>query len=70
MQTAEQILFGHEDEARRPVLAILARRTGKSKSTLSRWAKDADSIPLKDLRVLVRSLDLSDRKIVELLRGR
>ena len=69
MQTAEQILFGSKG-VDSPVYARLARRTGRSKSTISRWAKDADCIPLKDLRVLVRSLDLSDKKIVELLRGR
>lgn len=68
-RTAEDILFG-SDGVNSPVKARIARCIGKSKSTISRWAQDADSIPLKDLRAIVRCLDLSDRQIVDVVRGR
>lgn len=70
MLTAENILFGYKDSVNAPVKARLARVTGKSKSTISRWAQDADTIPLKDLRVLCRVQGLSDRQILEIVKGR
>lgn len=69
MLTAETILFG-SGGVNSPVKAKVARSIGKSKSTVCRWAKDADSIPLRDLRAIVRCLDLTDKQIISLVRGR
>ena len=69
MQTAGSILFG-AGGVNSPVKAKVARSIGKSKSTISRWADDPDKIPLGDLRSIVRCLDLTDRQIVEVVRGR
>lgn len=64
MRTAESILFGAGVTS--PVKARIARSIGKSRSTVSRWAQDAGSIPLKDLRRIVRCLGLSDKQILQL----
>ena len=67
MQTAETILFGGDVNA--PVKARLARAIGKSRSTVCKWATDAGKIPLDDLRNLVRVRNLTDKQIIEIVRG-
>lgn len=69
MRTAEDILFG-SGGVNSPVKAKVARSIGKSRSTVSRWAQDADKIPLGVLRKIVRCRDLTDKEIVSLVRGR
>ncbi len=68
MKTAETILFGCGASA--PVKARVARAIGKSRATVSNWAKDSGKIPLKDLRNIVRVLGLTDKEIVEVVRGK
>lgn len=64
---AESILFGTGANTR--VKARIARQIGKSRSTVSRYAKDADKIPLADLRKIVRCTGLSDRQILAVVKG-
>lgn len=68
MMKAETILFGYGATA--PVKARIARSIGKSRSTVSNWAKDSGKIPLKDLRNIVRVLGLSDKEIIQIIRGK
>ena len=67
METAESILFGYGVNA--PVKARIAKRIGKSRSTVSRWAQDADSIPLRDLKAIIRCQGLSDKQILAIMKG-
>lgn len=69
MQTAESILFG-AGGINTPCYAKVGRAVGKSKSTISRYAQDADKIPLGVLRKIVRCRDLTDSQIISLVRGR
>ena len=68
MQTAESILFG-AGGVNAPVYARVAREIGRSRSTVSRWAKDASNIPFSDLQKIVRCRGLSDRLILDLMKG-
>lgn len=67
MLTAETILFGGNINA--PVKTRLAKAVGVSDMTISRWSKSADSIPLSKLRALCRIRGLSDRQMLDILKG-
>lgn len=66
--SARELLFG--TELKSVSLQGLHKRTGIPVRTLHSWKEDPTKIPLAKLRKIVRAIDLTDEKIVELIRGK
>lgn len=47
----------------------LARLTGRSPSTVSRWRKTPDHIPLKDLQIILKARGADIETMARILKG-
>ena len=50
-------------------IAQLSRRTGIPASTLYRWRKDPDKMPVGDMRILLKVMCVSDDQLLRIVRG-
>ncbi len=47
----------------------LARLTGRSPSTICRWRRNPDNIPLKDLQIILKARGVEIETMVRILKG-